>query len=134
MFLVPILCRKLVEESDTTLYQCWILLERNGTFCMSVANETETIAFAKENELIYKECIHYKDTFYMKIRPTANLADFYTWAEISPGQQPMRECWRSFVWSAPNIGSNDGLKEVEVGPGSIYEVLETYFGLRPGHY
>lgn len=130
MFLVPIVCRKLVEKSDLTLYQCWILLERNGTFCMSIVDEAEAIAFAKENDLVYSGILRNRDSLYMGVRPTASLADFYTWADISPGQQPMRECWRSFVWSVPNIGCNDGLKEIEVGPGSVYELLEGYFGLR----
>lgn len=53
------------------------------------------------------------------------LADFYTWAEISQADQPMREVWRPFLWS-PAVAK--GLEEISIGEGlTVAAVLGAYF-------
>ncbi len=97
---------------------------------MSIESANDAVPFADENGIAVKHVHATPQAVYMEVQPSATLADFYTWAEITPGQQPMQECWRPFLWSSPNIGSNDGLKEIELGPGSVFSILEGYFGLR----
>jgi hypothetical protein len=128
MYLVPIVCRKLTEVSGSILYQCWLLLERNGTYAMSVRESEEGSVFAAENGLECARTAQVGSILFLEVRPTPSLADFYTWSELAPQQQPMRECWRPFLWSVPDIGGNDGLKEIEIGPSSVFSVLESFFG------
>lgn len=124
MFLIPIVCRKRVETASGVIYQCWLLLERNGTYCIA---GDDAIAFATENGLDLEGIFTIGECVLMAVKPTPALLDFYSWAEVPQTQQPMRECWRSFLWSVPNVGMNDGLKEIEIGPGSVHAVLQTYF-------
>lgn len=127
MYLVPIVRRTVVEKSGQQIIQCWLLLERNGTHLMSVGSAEEGAAFATENDLTVTRTVVAGDLLFLDIAPMPALGDFYTWAEVAPGQQPMREVWRPFLWSVPDLGSNEALKSMEVGPKSVGDILQCFF-------
>lgn len=120
MYLIPIVCRRLGD-----LYQCWLLLERNGTHAMQ--GDAEAAAtFAAENGLEQRGepiVVPALGATLLDITPTDALAEFYTWAEVGQGQ-PMREAWRPFLWS-PAVAK--GLEEISIGEGlTVAAVLEAY--------
>lgn len=131
MYLVPIVEIPQVSKEGLSLVKCWLLLERNGTHLMSVSGLAEAAEFAAENGLTLEKQTVCGDIIFQKVSPTVALTDFYTWAEVAPGQQPMREAWRPFVWSWPDLGCNEALKAVEIGPYSVGAVLEKYFSNNP---
>ena len=94
---------------------------------MSVGGPEEAVAFAAENELTVHSTHVYNDHAYLEIAPSDALTEFYTWADVTPGQQPLREVWRPFVWSAPDVGCNEALETVELGPLTVADILR---GLR----
>ncbi len=58
--------------------------------------------------------------------PTSEeLATFYSWPEIRPGDVPMRETWRPFLWSEDEEwGVNTGLQEIALGGGhTVFSVV-----------
>ncbi len=123
MFLIPIVCRRLGD-----LYQCWLLLERNGTHAM-VATADDAAAFAAENGLEQRGepiVVPALGANLLDIAPTDALAEFYTWAEVSQAAgQPMREAWRPFLWS-PAVAK--GLEEISIGEGlTVAAILRAYF-------
>ena len=128
MLLIPMVRRLIIKTADTTIWQIWLLLERNGTHTMSVGSAEEADAFAAENGLtIVKRWIE-GDSIFLDIATTPSLAEFYTWSEIAPGQQPMREVWRPFVWSAPDMGSNEALDALDLGPKTAGFILRLGMG------
>jgi hypothetical protein len=111
------------SPAATTFHQFWLLLERNGTHLMTVDTVEEANAFVKENGLVAKRTWATDDTIYIEIASCGSLADFYTWSDVMPGQHPLREVWRPFVWSSPDIGCNEALEQVEIGPKTVAAVL-----------
>lgn len=127
MFIVPIVERALPNSG---VKQAWILLERNGGHLISVDSEEGAAAFAAENGLTVHKAWKDGDCVFQSVVPTANLAEFYTWAETPPGQQPMREVWRPFLvcGGADTLGLLAPLKEISVGPAhTVGGILETFF-------
>ena len=138
MLLAPILCRTLQEKGTHTLYQCWILMERNGTYGMTVASKEEAAAFAALNEITVRDTHVVGDTILLDVAPSSELAQFYTWSEIQLGQghgQPMCEVWRPFIWTwtAHNpdfdaLGIRKGLAEIRLSETeTVASVLLAYF-------
>jgi hypothetical protein len=122
MFLIPIVYRRLGD-----LHQCWLLLERNGMHAME-GNAEAAATFAAENGLEQRSeliVVPALNTTLLDIAVSPALAEFYTWAEVAGGGQPMREVWRPFLWS-PAIAK--GLEEISIGEGlTVAAVLEAYF-------
>ena len=138
MFLVPIVETIKEQKPNYTLYQFWILLERNGTHLMEVASATAATEFAAENNLEVMTSHEVADCIFLKIRPTPALADFYTWDEVAPGTLPMRELWRPFLWTGPTdaLGIHKPLFEIPLSAeahsvGSILTSWTSWTGLRP---
>ena len=136
MLLAPILCRTLQEKATYTLYQCWILMERNGTYGLAVTSKEEAAEFAALNEITVRETRALGDTILLDVAPSSELAQFYTWSEIQLGQgQPMCEVWRPFIWTwtAGNpdfdaLGIRKGLAEIRLSDTeTVASVLLAYF-------
>jgi hypothetical protein len=137
MLLAPILCRTLQEKATYTLYQCWILMERNGTYGLSAVDATEAAEFATLNDITVRNTSVTGNTILLDVAPSSDLAQFYTWSEIMPGQgQPMCEVWRPFLWTwtAGNpefdaLGIRKGLAEIRLSETeTVASVLLAYFG------
>ena len=108
-----------------TLNQYWIFLERNGTYCMEITSIDSAKTFAEENGLpLIKEPVQIGDLIFLFIEPNSiELQSFYTWDEIHPSDQPMREVWRPFLWIDSTIdskidmwGTNQYLNEIQLTP------------------
>ena len=134
MLLAPILCRTLQEKGTYTLYQCWILMERNGTYGLSAADATEAAEFATLNDITVRESRVVGDTILLDVAPSSDLAQFYTWSEIQPGQ-PLCEVWRPFLWTwtaeKPDfdaLGIRKGLADIRLSETeTVASVLMAYF-------
>ena len=134
MLLAPILCRTLQEKATYSLYQCWILMERNGTYGLAVASKEEAAAFAALNEITVRETKVLGDTILLDVAPSSELVQFYTWSEMQPGQ-PMCEVWRPFIWTwtAENpdfdaLGIRKGLADIRLSETeTVASVLLAYF-------
>ncbi len=134
MFVIPILERTLQQREVYTLKQFWMLLERNGTHLIEVADAAGAREFAETNGLeILRERL-WADCLFLEIRQTPSLAEFYTWDETPPGTQPMREVWRPFLWASTDniedpLGIHRPLYEIELAAGhsagSILATLST---------
>jgi hypothetical protein len=137
MYIIPILIRKIRQEEQHAVLQCWILLERNGTYCMEANSVEEATLFASENglDLTGPPTIHGEFVF-LDISPaTKGLHLFYTWAETTVGASALQDVWRPFVWvlgATDVLGTNVYLSDVSLGHDhSAYSVLTTYFKAKP---
>jgi len=135
MYIIPIIVKTIKEESDHTIQQVWIFLERNGTHCISVGSLQEANEFLKINEIpCSKAPLISGPLIYAPVDSAADLSSFYVWSEVSLSQQPMKEVWRSFLWvrgsnSDEDIwGTNQFLKEISIaGSDSVHTVIGGYF-------
>ena len=135
MFVVPVMIKSVDTRYDTVIKQVWMLLERNGTHCISVESEEEAAEFAIVNEIqLTGKPIVSGPFVYLPVDPASNLSAFYLWGEIKPNEQPMKEAWRSFLWVTMKgheddvWGTNIFLKDILIaGPHSGYKVIEGYF-------
>lgn len=121
MYLVPILMKPVNELKTGLLQQIWIFLERNGTYCMEISSLEEAKEFAEENGFpLMKEPVVVGDLIFLFIEPKCKeLQSFYTWGEIHPGDQPMREVWRPFLWVdavSDMWGTNQYLNDIQLTP------------------
>ena len=129
MYVVPILMKPVSQLKNGLLKQIWIFLERNGTHCISIDSLEGAKAFAEENEFpLEKEPIQIGDLIFLFIKPKCKeLESFYTWGEVAPNQQPMREVWRPFLWVdavADLWGTNQYLNEIQLTPTkSVSDIL-----------
>lgn len=137
MYCIPIGVERVAASEGSELLQVWLFLERNGTHCITVETVDEALAFAAENEfpLLSFAPVVAGQFVYLPIdlRETSALATFYTWKELAPHEQPMREAWRPFLWNKSTAGdtwgTNTYLKEIDLAPGtSCYTVIHTYIG------
>ena len=128
MLFIPILGRELQRKGEDVLSQFWLLLERNGTYGMSVDTVEEAREFALMNGLEYERLEIRGDIVFLEVKQTAALADFYTWKEVAPNEQPMREVWRPFLWSNNNaFGFQKDLGEILLSEKkSVRDVLEAW--------
>jgi hypothetical protein len=129
MYVIPILIQKVNESVQT----CWILLERNGTACIQVNSVEEAVAFAAENEIVAAGPPLVKNN-YVFIPVDSHrtyLPAFYSWGEVLPNEQPMREVWRAFIWRTPgdSWGTNTMLDSVRCSPDSVGQILNSYFSM-----
>jgi len=139
MYVVPIIIKSIDTRYDTVIKQVWMLLERNGTHCISVESEEEAAEFAIINDIqLTGKPIISGPFVYLPVEPTSNLSAFYLWSEIKPNEQPMKEVWRSFLWvilkgSEDDVwGTNLFLKDIFIaGQHSVYKILEGYFSSDP---
>lgn len=135
MYIVPIILRTIRTADAFHLVQCWMLLERNGTYCMEVDSLEEATAFASENglHLTAPPCVD-GELIFLPVDPaTKGLNLFYTWADTS--NTVLQDLWRPFMWVYGNtdvMGTNTYLSDISLAPGqSVYSVLTTYFKARP---
>ena len=138
MYVVPIYRQKINESAIADTYQCWILLERNGTLCISVDSVEQAAAFAEDNALALRRApIHSGPYIFLDVDgEKTSLADFYTWSDILVGEQPLREVWRPFLWMVSKRseeediwGTNTYLNFLVCAPpaGTILMLLREYF-------
>ena len=126
MFLIPIF-----TQITGSLLQYWILLDRNGSACLSLDPGTTALDFATENEIELKEPpIQAGEFTYLVVDPVRTpLAKFYTWAEISPSDLPAKEVWRPFMWSEKDVwGINTYLDSIQCA--GKYSIKDVIVGLR----
>lgn len=129
MYLVPILMKPVNQLKNGLLQQIWIFLERNGTHCMEIGSLDGAKAFAEENGFpLMKEPVQIGDLIFLFIEPKCKeLESFYTWSEVAPNEQPMREVWRPFLWVdavADLWGTNQYLNEIQLTPTkSVSDIL-----------
>ena len=128
MLFIPILGRELHRRGEDTLYQFWLLLERNGTYGMSVESLEEAREFAEANGLEYERLEIQDGIVFLQVKQTPSLADFYTWQEVAPNEQPMREVWRPFLWSGGNtFGFQKDLGEILLSEKKcVRDVLQAF--------
>jgi len=138
MFLVPIYTQKISEMELFTIYQCWLLLERNGTHCISVNSEADAEGFIKENGIALQTPPKREgNLIFLDVdKDNTALEEFYSWAEVHPNDQPPKEVWRPFLWQVSKKeagkdvwGTNNYLKLLECAPpnDTIRTILEAYF-------
>jgi hypothetical protein len=130
MYIVPIVYKEIETNSKYSLIKCALLLDRNGTSCIS--NNTNLEEFCKTNELvIIGEPITINDIVFVRINPEkTDLSTFYTWSEVAPASQPMKELWRYFIWNndVDDVwGTNTYLDSIDCNPYSVGHLLKNYF-------
>jgi hypothetical protein len=143
MYLVPILKS---PNATPALTQFWLFLERNGNHLLELPGVEEpgaAVAAAKEfltaNELSpAAEPFVVEDIVYAPVDPAdKDLANFYSWKEVTPGSTPPKEVWRMFLWvSSPGVrdpwGVNRMLDSIQVATEpshTIFSILNTYTAL-----
>ena len=123
MFIVPILFGK--KSGHITMI--WMFLERNGNHLISVDGLAEAKEFLDQNGFEYTSLTKKDTIIYAMINPTADLRQFYTWAEVPPGTIPTKELWRPFIWSSVEHGTNEFLKSVQLAPSIDAYTVVTHF-------
>lgn len=128
--------KQINETSHSKVHQCWILLERNGSAAIEITSVEAAVQFAAENEITLAAPAHQVGEFViLPVNPIHTaLENFYTWSEVAPGDLPMREVWRPFLWLVGKDGGGDiwganaQLKTIEVAPGvSVEDALKNHF-------
>lgn len=140
MYCIPIGIERITVSEESELLQVWLFLERNGSHCIFVDTLEEAVTFATENEFpLLGAPVVLGSFIYLPVdlRKSETLASFYTWKELLPYVQPMREAWRPFLWNRSLTaerdmwGTNTYLKEIELAPSvSCYNLLEPYMALK----
>jgi hypothetical protein len=131
MFVIPVLAVPL--QNVINIVQVWMFLERNGTHAIEVEGKEEALSFAEQNGFqILGEPVVRGDIIFLLIDPKCkDLGSFYTWSEITPSQQPMKEVWRPFLWvkAAEDLwGTNQYLNEIMLTKDrSVYNVVSALF-------
>jgi hypothetical protein len=130
MYIVPIVHKEIETNSKYSLVKCALLLDRNGNACISNTSNVETFCSANELVMEGKPLIINNLTF-VRINPEkTDLSTFYSWSEVAPASQPMKEVWRYFIWN--NLvddvwGTNVYLDSIDCNPYSIGHLLKSYF-------
>ena len=133
MYLIPIYARQINENSHSRVYQCWVLLERNGTAVLEIPSVEAANEFAAENEITLQGSARVAGEFViLPVDPIHTaLQNFYTWSEVAPGDLPMREVWRPFLWIIGKDGSDvwgtNSMLTIQLGGVAIRDVLDAYF-------
>ena len=131
MYLIPILTAPIKEMKTTSIVQIWMFLERNGTHCIEIDSVEEAAKFAEMNGFpLFHPPVRQGELVFLFVDPKCKeLESFYTWTEIQPGEQPMREVWRPFLWVKPLDGldvwgTNQYLGEIQITPNrSVLEII-----------
>jgi hypothetical protein len=137
MHIVPIIRRTVRATDAFRILQFWILLERNGTYCMEVDSMEQAVQFASENglELTSAPVVEGTLIFLPVSAETKGLNLFYTWDETSVAAGTLQDVWRPFIWvdgDSDALGTNVYLSEIPLTPSdSVATVLSTYFKARP---
>ena len=137
MHIVPIIRRTVRATDAYSILQCWILLERNGSYCMEVDSVDHAAQFASENDLELTGPPIVEDglVFLPVSAETKGLHLFYTWDETSIAVTTLQDVWRPFIWvdgDSHALGTNVYLSEIPLTPShSVSSVLSTYFKARP---
>jgi hypothetical protein len=130
MFVIPVLAVPL--QNVINIVQVWMFLERNGSHAIEVEDKEEALIFAEQNGFqILGEPVVRGDIVFLLIDPKCkDLGSFYTWSEITPSQQPMKEVWRPFLWvkAAEDLwGTNQYLNEIMLTKDkSVYSLLNSF--------
>jgi len=136
MYLIPIYAKQINENSHSRVYQCWILLERNGSAAIEIASVEAAAQFAAENEItLAAPPKQVGDFVILPVDPIHTaLENFYTWSEVAPGDLPMREVWRPFLWLVGKDGGGDvwgtntQLESIEIAAKvSVSDALQNHF-------
>jgi hypothetical protein len=134
MFIVPFIR----VAARANLQQIWLFLERNGTHLIEIdATSDDAVQHAKEfaelNEFtLTGEPFCVDDVVYCPIEPKADLANCYTWKEVTAGTT--KEVWRTFLWvAAPDStdpwGVNRLMDEISLSEKqTAYSVLKSIVG------
>jgi hypothetical protein len=130
MYIVPIIHAEIQTDEKYSLIKCAMLLDRNGSSCL--LNNSSVKEFCMSNELIIEgEPLVINNLTFVRINPVqTNLETFYTWSEVTPASQPMKEVWRYFIWNneVNDIwGTNTYLDSIDCSPYSIGYLLKSYF-------
>ena len=131
MFVIPVLAVPL--QNVINIVQVWMFLERNGTHAIEVDGLEDALSFASQNGFdVLGEPAVRGDIIFLLIDPKCKeLGSFYTWSEITPNQQPMKEVWRPFLWvkAAEDLwGTNQYLNEIMLTKDrSVYNVVSALF-------
>jgi len=130
MYIVPLA----VHERSPGVKQIFALLERNGTYMISLDSAESPIQagrqFAELNGLVLlAQPMTVGDLVFLPvdIRRT-DFSSFYSWREVLPGTAPSKEVWRQFIWVSDSLNINTQLNQILIGgPGhTVYSVVSAY--------
>ena len=133
MYIVPIVQREINKSSKKNLVKCVLLLDKNGTRCISIEDSVSAESFCEANDLhMIGSPVKHGDIIFVNVdTEMTDMESFYIWSEILPNTIPMKEAWRHFVWNDDTDdkwGINLPLYSIEcTNTHSIGQLFDAYF-------